>query len=84
MFDGFGGAIWRAPITAPALKQIWNLFLPLLIYSVLNAFNGIGHMVLASGLESRAQAAIGLGDQIMFLVLVAGTGLCTACASLVA
>lgn len=65
------------------LKQVWNLFLPLLFYSVIGSLVGLTDMILAAGLGSDAQAAVGFGDQIIFLVVVVGTGLCTACASFI-
>ncbi len=86
MSHGAGGAIAHANFLKQnmALKQVWHLFVPLLLYSVISSLVGIVDMFLAAALGSNAQAAVGFGDQVIFLVVVVGTGLCTACSSFVA
>lgn len=78
----FAGSLLR-PQTHSLLSQVWRLFLPMLLYSVIGSFTGIADMYLASSLGARAQAAVGFGDQVIFLVVVIGTGLCTASSSFV-
>lgn len=71
------------PHAVTPLKQVWSLFLPLLLYYVISSLVGITDMYLAGDLGSDAQAAVGMGDQVIFLVVAVGTGLCTACSSFV-
>ncbi|MBY0547680.1 MAG: hypothetical protein K2W95_10325 [Candidatus Obscuribacterales bacterium] len=77
------GGLPHALTTQSPLKQVWNLFLPLLLYYVISSLVGITDMYLAGDLGSEAQAAVGIGDQVIFLVVALGTGLCTACSSFV-
>lgn len=75
------GGLPHAFTTQSPLNQVWNLFLPLLFYYVISSMVGITDMYLAGDLGSDAQAAVGIGDQVIFLVVALGTGLCTACSS---
>lgn len=60
-----------------------HLFFPLAFSMASSATVGIVDMYLAGFLGSNAQAAVGLGDQLLYLVIVLGTGLATACSSFV-
>ena len=70
-------------LSRPLLSQVGHLFVPLLSYYVISSLVGITDMLLAAELGSQAQAAVGLGDQSIFLVIAIGTGLCTACSSFI-
>ncbi|MBX9722191.1 MAG: hypothetical protein K2X81_12400 [Candidatus Obscuribacterales bacterium] len=60
-----------------------KLFAPLALSMMLSSSIGIVDMYLAACIGSRAQAAVGLGDQLLFLLIVFGTGLASACNSFV-
>lgn len=72
--------ICSGPLAAVTAK----LFFPLAISMVLSSTIGMVDMYLAGFLGAKAQAAVGLGDQLLFLVIVLGSGLATACSSFVA
>lgn len=67
----------------PLLPVTLLLFLPLAFSMMLSSTVGLVDMYIASFLGSAAQAAVGLGDQLLFLVIVLGSGLATACSSFV-
>ena len=67
----------------PLFQVTLFLFLPLALSMILSATVGLVDMFIASFLGSAAQAAVGLGDQMLFFVIVLGTGLSTACSSFV-
>ncbi|MBX9689694.1 MAG: hypothetical protein K2X27_23485 [Candidatus Obscuribacterales bacterium] len=69
--------------SAPLLKTCLSLFFPLAFSMISSSTVGIVDMYLASFLGNRAQAAVGLGDQLLFLLMVIGSGLATACGSFV-
>lgn len=77
------GALQHAILTKPVLLQVQDLFLPLLAYYVISSLVGVADMFLAGDLGSDAQAAVGIGDQVIFLVVALGTGLATAASSFV-
>ncbi len=65
------------------LRQVWRLALPLFV--ALGFFSAIGivDVELAGQLGASAQAALGIGDQVLYLTLAAGTGLSIAASALV-
>lgn len=75
-FDDF---ILHEPIGPLTLK----LFTPLALSLMISSTVGIVDMYLASDLGSAAQAAVGFADQLIFLLIVFGTGLSTASSSFV-
>ncbi len=60
-----------------------RLFFPLALSMMASASIGIVDMYIAGSLSTDAQAAVGLGDQFLFLLIVVGSGLSTACSSFV-
>lgn len=68
----------------PILQVTWSLFAPLALAMMASSTVGITDMYVAGFLGSRAQAAVGIGDQLLFFVLVFGTGLSIAASSLIA
>lgn len=64
-------------------RQVWKLFFPLLISMALSSSIGILDIQLSGSLGPEYQACVGLGDQVLFLVLLLGTGLASALASVV-
>ncbi len=68
--------------SAESLKfQTLELFIPLAISMILSASIGIVDMHIAGFLGSKAQAAVGLADQLLFCIIVFGSGLSSACSS---
>ncbi len=63
--------------------QTIGLFLPLALSLLASSSVGIVDMHIASFLGSRAQAAVGLGDQLIFFFVLFGSGLGTAASSFV-
>lgn len=61
----------------------WRVFFPLAASMVLSSTIGILDMYLAGLIGPSAQAAVGIGDQLIFAVIVLGTGLSCATSSLV-
>lgn len=67
----------------PLFPIMSRLFFPLAISMMLSSTVGLVDMFVAGQLGPLAQAAVGLGDQLLFFVLVMGSGLATACSSFV-
>lgn len=67
----------------PVIQALWQVFYPLALAMTLSSTVGLVDMFIASKLGTNAQAAVGLGDQMIFLVIVLGTGISTACSSFV-
>jgi len=67
----------------PVVQALWQVFYPLALAMTLSSTIGLVDMFIASKLGTNAQAAVGLGDQMIFLVIVLGTGISTACSSFV-
>lgn len=67
----------------PLALVVAKLFFPLALSMVLSSTIGIVDMYIAGFLGSNAQAAVGLGDQLLFLLIVLGSGLATACSSFI-
>lgn len=65
------------------MRSCWKLFYPLAFSMVLSSTIGIVDMYLAGLIGPAAQAAVGIGDQCIFAVIVAGTGLSCASSSLI-
>lgn len=65
------------------IQSCWKLFYPLAFSMVLSSTIGIVDMYLAGMIGPAAQAAVGIGDQFIFAVIVAGTGLSCASSSLI-
>jgi putative MATE family efflux protein len=78
-FTSDGNELCEGPLAIVILK----IFIPLAISLLLSSTIGIVDMHLAGFLGPAAQAAVGMGDQLLFLVLVLGSGLSTACSSFV-
>lgn len=86
MSHGFrpGGSLPADWIThGPILGVTWTLFAPLALTMMASATVGVTDMYVAGFLGSAAQAAVGFADQILFLVLVIGSGLAAASASFI-
>ncbi len=67
----------------PIPQAIWQLFFPLALAMGISSTVGLLDMYVAGKIGSAAQAAVGLGDQLIFLVIVLGTGISTACSAFV-
>lgn len=65
-------------LTGSLGRSLYVLFLPLFLSLCLSSLIGIADMYLASFLGPQAQAAIGIGDQVIFLLIICGTALGTA------
>lgn len=65
------------------LQSVAGLFFPLLIATGVSSGIGICDVYLSGLIGPVAQAAVGIGDQIIFLSVMLGTGLATACSSFV-
>lgn len=76
---------WKSnAITEGSLfRAIIDLFLPLAFSMVFSSLIGICDMFIAGEIGNEAQAAVGLGDQLVFLMVIIGTGLSTACTAFV-
>ncbi len=74
----FSDASRQSPLIA-----CWKLFYPLAISMMLSSTIGVLDMYLASIVGPEGQAAVGIGDQMIFAVIVLGTGLSCAASSLV-
>ncbi len=64
-------------------KAVWQMAWPLLLTSTLSSLIGLVDMYLAGFMGDAAQAAIGIGEQFIFLAVTIGTGLCIGCQALV-
>jgi len=64
-------------------SAVWQMAWPLLLTSTLSSCIGLVDMYLAGFMGEAAQAAIGIGEQFIFLAVTIGTGLCIGCQALV-
>ena len=71
------------PGEVASLRSCWNIFYPLALSMILSSSIGIVDMYLAGLIGPAAQAAVGIGDQLIFAVIVLGTGLSCATSSII-
>ncbi len=64
-------------------RAVWQMAWPLLLTSTLSSCVGLVDMYLAGFMGDAAQAAIGIGEQFIFLAVTIGTGLCIGCQALI-
>lgn len=79
-FDSSGATnSYNAVTQSSLISAVMSLFWPALMSLASSALIGIVDISLAGRLGSVAQAAVGIADQVLFLVTMAGAGLATAC-----
>src|SRR5262249_30090632 len=65
-------------------RALWSMCWPLLASSFLVSSIGLVDLFLAGRMGEAAQAAVGIGEQVLCLTIIAGTGLATGTAAFVA
>ncbi len=78
------GTLANPILNGPLLKTGVRLALPLVATGFLSSVIGIADMCLAGFIGPEAQAGVGIADQVLFMTLLLGTGLCTGIVACVA
>ncbi len=68
----------------PIGRTLWSMCWPLLASSCLVSGIGLVDLFLAGRMGEAAQAAVGIGEQVLCLTIIVGTGLATGTAAFVA